>query len=588
LDLLTKNSQKLCNKSYSISSLCNIPNGDSLPTSENTSLSSIFSNVNSLINLTDYENDDDNSNSLQNDKNKNSFLKKKSFYDYLFIKNCEIVYAEVILIRGFIEIIIGKEIRGVIHIRKAWKLYNIFQTESYMTKMGTNEKESHLLSSTKYNAMFGIGFTHLFSFLLNKNALQTINLTPNTDEGKNIFENIIQINEFKAPMAALLLIIANLYFNKCKRAEKTCQSIKKYFPNSIIFSYLYNICLLKKYDECLKIPKEINENSLFEYDPEKFNKYLGPFFSNKVIGPLLNQNWEKALQNLKEYRILVDSKNLKLSDRDYYQHEYGIGKCIKINTFSLMPENKYCFYCLFQPSVIPITRIEQNIYKWCCLQMLLFSYKKNMLSLSNSMSNIKGKTKGKGKESNNELSNNDSIENSILEISDTTDIDNNSSTNSIKSSDETKMDSELKQIESKYKELKEEFKNFNNLFINQCKEYEEYTKSLNNLSDSKSIELNKAQISISCQLDPIFLYIASHIDNKNLHINNSIEPLLSNSSPLINIICLLFVIHYASTSNMRDLLVKLFPTLNSDLYNTLMNPPAHIDTKYIIKCLNSF
>jgi len=37
----------------------------------------------------------------------------KSFYDSLFFKNCEIFYAEIILIRGFIEIVIGKEIRGV-------------------------------------------------------------------------------------------------------------------------------------------------------------------------------------------------------------------------------------------------------------------------------------------------------------------------------------------------------------------------------------------------------------------------------------------------------------------------------------------
>ncbi|OUM60592.1 hypothetical protein PIROE2DRAFT_13611 [Piromyces sp. E2] len=110
LDLLTKKSQKLYSKSYSISSLYNTHNSDSLPVSENTSLSSIFSNATSFTNLEDYDNDDDNGN--LNDS-KSSAQKSKLNYEYLFFKNCEIFYAEIVLIRGYIETIIGKEIRGV-------------------------------------------------------------------------------------------------------------------------------------------------------------------------------------------------------------------------------------------------------------------------------------------------------------------------------------------------------------------------------------------------------------------------------------------------------------------------------------------
>ncbi|ORX85656.1 hypothetical protein BCR32DRAFT_290536 [Anaeromyces robustus] len=341
-----------------------------------------------------------------------------------------------------------------------------------MTKTGSNDKENYLLSSIKNNVMFGIGFANLFSFMLNKNSLQTINLNPNIDKGKKIFENLIDINEFKAPISALLLFINYIYFRKPKRAEKVCQSIKKHYSNSIIFSYLCNTCLLKQYGSS-EISKEINVNSLFNCDQEKFIKFLGPYFNKKILNPFLNQNWEEVLKNLKEYSHFVAAKNIKPTKiKDYCMHMNNTEN--NINTPSLIPKNELCLYCFFQPFVTPITKIEQNIYKWCCLQMLLF------------------------------------------------DINNqNSSSNT-----------------------------------------------------------NNIEISICCQLDPIFLYIASSIDNKNSK--------FPESSPLINIICILFVIHYASSSKLRNLLVKLFPTLNSNLYNTLMNPPAHIDTQYIMKCLNSF
>jgi len=75
-------------------------------------MSSIFSNATSFTNLADYDNDDDNNNSLLNDS-KYSSQKGKLNYEYLFFKNCEIFYAEIVLIRGYIETVIGKEIRGV-------------------------------------------------------------------------------------------------------------------------------------------------------------------------------------------------------------------------------------------------------------------------------------------------------------------------------------------------------------------------------------------------------------------------------------------------------------------------------------------
>jgi len=112
LPWLLLKSQNLCSKSNSFSSISNIQN-ESLPASENTSISSIFSNITSLINLVDYDNDDDNINNTQNENDISQFEKDKMNYDYLFFKNCEIFYAEVILIKGYIETVIGKEIRGV-------------------------------------------------------------------------------------------------------------------------------------------------------------------------------------------------------------------------------------------------------------------------------------------------------------------------------------------------------------------------------------------------------------------------------------------------------------------------------------------
>ncbi|ORX85655.1 hypothetical protein BCR32DRAFT_290536 [Anaeromyces robustus] len=612
MDLLTKKCQKIYNKSYSISSLYNAQNGNSLSTSVNTSVSSLFSNITSFTNLADYDNDDDNQNIFQTENN--LFSKDKFNYDYLFFKNCEVFYAEIILIRGFLENAIGKDIRGVIHIRKAWKLYNIFQNDSFMTKTGSNDKENYLLSSIKNNVMFGIGFANLFSFMLNKNSLQTINLNPNIDKGKKIFENLIDINEFKAPISALLLFINYIYFRKPKRAEKVCQSIKKHYSNSIIFSYLCNTCLLKQYGSS-EISKEINVNSLFNCDQEKFIKFLGPYFNKKILNPFLNQNWEEVLKNLKEYSHFVAAKNIKPTKiKDYCMHMNNTEN--NINTPSLIPKNELCLYCFFQPFVTPITKIEQNIYKWCCLQMLLFVIKKELKAISENnnneslerkdsktndnyyMSIDEDEDKNKNEDDNNDNDNvNDNNNNNNDDDDDDDDNDDkndkndknnnnnnnnndNNSINDINDNDNNNMElnSDFKIKQEKYKQLKEEFKIFNEIFINQCKEYKKYREDINNQNSSSNT--NNIEISICCQLDPIFLYIASSIDNKNSK--------FPESSPLINIICILFVIHYASSSKLRNLLVKLFPTLNSNLYNTLMNPPAHIDTQYIMKCLNSF
>jgi len=37
-----------------------------------------------------------------------------------------------------------------------------------MTKIGSDEKETYLLSAIKHSVTFGIGFAHLFSFLVIK------------------------------------------------------------------------------------------------------------------------------------------------------------------------------------------------------------------------------------------------------------------------------------------------------------------------------------------------------------------------------------------------------------------------------------
>ncbi|ORX46177.1 hypothetical protein BCR36DRAFT_104771 [Piromyces finnis] len=577
MDVLTKKSQKLYSKSYSMSSLYNLQNSDSMPVSENTSLSSIFSNITSFTNLADYENDEENANVSLNSKD-------ESYYEYLFFKNCEIFYAEVVLIRGFIETVIGKEIRGVIRIRKAWKLYNIFQNENYMNRIGTTEKEQSILSSIKYSVVFGIGFTHIFSFLLNKNELQTINLTPNMDKGINCLGEIIQLNEHKAPISVLLIFVIYVYFNKCKRALKVCQSIREHFPNSIIFTYLFNTTLSIQHT---------NTKPLFTCDPEKYIRFLGPYFNKKVVNSFLNQKWEDTINNLEEYNKLVKSKNLKLAkNNNYYEHIYIVDKYIRIDNQSLINENKLCIYCLLQPFVIPITNMEQYIYKWCCLKMVLFDYKKdlkimkdkykkrNEKELSMPISMNDGTNNEEGIENQNSFNGDINENKNKSENSINNDIKNTSSTNSIDIDKIIESDPVYLAKKEKYEKLKKEFKQFNETFINQCKEY----KKSKEISHEKShLMPDDLPFVMCCQLDPIILYIASNIDN-NIDNTSSSSDIFS----LIDIVCILFAIHYASPSKMTDLLVKLFPTLNSDSYNTLMNPPLHINTQYIVKCLNSF
>ncbi|OUM60591.1 hypothetical protein PIROE2DRAFT_13610 [Piromyces sp. E2] len=442
-----------------------------------------------------------------------------------------------------------------------------------MTKVGITEKEQSILSSIKYSVKFGIGLTHMFSFLLNKNELQTINLTPNIDIGIKNLGEIIHLNEYKAPISVLLIFVKYIYFNKCKRALKVCQSIREHFPNSIIFTYLFNTALANQHADT---------KSLFTCDPEKFIRFLGPFFNKKIVNPFVNQKWEDTINNLKDYNNLVESKNLKiLKKNNFYEHIYIVDKYIKFDTKSLIHENKLCIYCLFQPFVIPITKIEQSIYKWCCLKMLLFDYKKDLLIMKDKHKKEKEKEKGKEKEKEkeNEQSqppdnqqqqhpiDNDhkNIENdnqtsekinddTLPKNSTTNQPENHSSTNSIDSEDSIESNPTYKLKKEKYKKLKEELKIFNEFFISQCKEYK---KSKEVPNDENSMIQNDFPCSICCQLDPIFLYIATNIDNKSIHSNNKTSPLLSESSSLIDIVCLLFAIHYASPSKMTDLLVKV-------------------------------
>jgi len=100
--------------------------------------------------------------------------------------------------------------------------------------------------------------------------------------------------------------------------------------------------------------------------------------------------------------------------------------------------------------------------------MLLFIYKKKLKSLKNK------KFKNKGKEKEKEFNIDSTEGNSIIEISGSIDIDNNSSTSSIESNDESEFNPEFKTNKAKYKELKEEFRKFNDIFINQCKEYRRF------------------------------------------------------------------------------------------------------------------
>lgn len=149
-------------------------------------------------------------------------------------------------------------------------------------------------------------------------------------------------------------------------------------------------------------------------------------------------------------------------------------KFIKIDTKSLLHENKLCIYCLFQPFVIPITKMEQNIYKWCCLKMLLFDYRKDLLTMKDKYKKEKEKEKekGKGKEKDEEDEDNQNPTNdSSLPESSTSEPENHSSTSSIDIDESIESNPVYKEKKEKYKKLKEEFKIFNELFISQCKEY---------------------------------------------------------------------------------------------------------------------
>ena len=160
---------------------------------------------------------------------------------------------------------------------------------------------------------------------------------------------------------------------------------------------------------------------------------------------------------------------------DFFQHIYCIDKYIKIDTLSIIPENNMCLYCFFQPFVIPITKIEQNIYKWCCLQMLVFTYKKEIMAITekiNKGKEIDSTTNTNNEENSNENSN-ENVDN-ISENSENNPVEEQSLNNSEENDNDSEIDPELKIKKEKYKQFEDEFNIFNEFFINQCKEYKKY------------------------------------------------------------------------------------------------------------------
>ncbi|KAK7195410.1 hypothetical protein NESM_000468000 [Novymonas esmeraldas] len=244
-------------------------------------------------------------------KNKKAFKARKKdaaksgeHFDQTWKLECDVIYADALLIRSICQLMMNSYIKGGINLRKAWGCYYslIQQVEK--------DTEDKIPQELKMCIKYGTGTFYAFLALVPANLMKLLSIIgfiSDRDLGEQYLTEVFESNTIRSPFAALVLCTLYLFLPTglgnvevtLSRARRVLETMNERYPNNTYFNGYANFYYRKKGE----VAPAVRSITLAADNAEKAG--LVPLLIKYLYADTLfmNQQWGEALE---QYRKILD------------------------------------------------------------------------------------------------------------------------------------------------------------------------------------------------------------------------------------------------------------------------------------------
>ncbi|CBZ29049.1 conserved hypothetical protein [Leishmania mexicana MHOM/GT/2001/U1103] len=244
-------------------------------------------------------------------KNKKVFMARKrdaskggEYFDQTWKLECDVIYADALLIRSIGQLMMNSYLKGGINLRKAWGCYYslIQQVEQ--------DTENRIPYELKMCIKYGTGTFYAFLALVPANLMKLLSIIgfiSDRDLGEQYLTEVFESNTIRSPFAALVLCTLYLFLPTglgnvdvtLSRARHVLETMNVRYPNNTYFNGYANFYFRKKGE----VEPAVRSITLAAENAEKAG--LVPLLIKYLYADTLfmNQQWAEALE---QYRRILD------------------------------------------------------------------------------------------------------------------------------------------------------------------------------------------------------------------------------------------------------------------------------------------
>ncbi|CAG9578611.1 conserved hypothetical protein [Leishmania major strain Friedlin] len=248
---------------------------------------------------------------MEKKKNKKVFKARKrdatkggAYFDQTWKLECDVIYADALLIRSIGQLMMNSYLKGGINLRKAWGCYHslIQQVEQ--------DIENRIPYELKMCIKYGTGTFYAFLALVPANLMKVLSIIgfiSDRDLGEQYLTEVFESNTIRSPFAALVLCTLYLFLPTglgnvdvtLSRARRVLETMNARYPNNTYFNGYANFYFRKKGE----VEPAVRSITLAAENAEKAG--LVPLLIKYLYADTLfmNQQWAEALE---QYRRILD------------------------------------------------------------------------------------------------------------------------------------------------------------------------------------------------------------------------------------------------------------------------------------------
>lgn len=222
--------------------------------------------------------------------------KSGEFFDQTWKLECDVIYADALLMRSICQLMMNSYIKGGINLRKAWGCYHSLMT------IVEKDTENKIPNELKMCIKYGTGTFYAFLALVPANLMKLLSIIgfiSDKDLGEQYLTEVFESNTIRSPFAALVLCTLYLFLPTglgnvevtLSRARHILETMNERYPKNTYFNGYANFYYRKKGE----VAPAVQSITLAADNAEKAG--LVPLLIKYLYADTLfmNQQWSDAL-----------------------------------------------------------------------------------------------------------------------------------------------------------------------------------------------------------------------------------------------------------------------------------------------------